>query len=170
MSYSSKGATASAGRYGSLLMLALSSLVAGAATGLVGAAFRLSLVWADRLRDILVTWGHDKGIPGFLLVTGACSTATGTAAWLVRRFSPHASGSGIPHVEAVVKEELLPAPFALIPVKFLGGVLSIGSGLALGREGPSVHMGASLAHLVGKVFRRGWPDCRVLLARVEAPG
>src|SRR5262245_14324402 len=159
-----KNATAPAERYGSLLMLALSSLVAGVATGLVGAAFRLSLVWADRLRDILVTWGHDRGIPGFLLVISSCATATGAAAWLVRRFSPHASGSGIPHVEAVVKEELLPVPFALIPVKFLGGVLSIGAGLALGREGPSVHMAASLAHLVGKVFRRGWPDCRVLLA------
>src|SRR5215813_10358097 len=159
-----KNATAPAERYGSLLMLALSSLVAGVATGLLGAAFRLSLVWADRLRDILVTWGHDRGIPGFLLVISSCATATGAAAWLVRRFSPHASGSGIPHVEAVVKEELLPVPFALIPVKFLGGVLSIGSGLALGREGPSVHMAASLAHLVGKVFRRGWPDCRVLLA------
>src|SRR5262245_20617463 len=131
----SNNSTAHAERYGVLLILSLSSLVSGVATGLVGAAFRLSLVWADRLRDILVTWGHDRGIPGFLLVVGACATATGTAAWLVRRFSPHASGSGIPHVEAVVKEELLPVPFTLIPVKFLGGVLSIGSGLALGREG-----------------------------------
>jgi len=157
-------------RDGSLLMLALSALVAGAAAGLVGAVFRLSLVWADRLRDTLVKWGHDRTIPGFLLVTGICATATGIAAWLVRRFSPHASGSGIPHVEAVVKEELRPAPFQLVPVKFLGGVLSIGSGLALGREGPSIQMGASLAHLVGKVFRRGRPDCRVLLAAGAGAG
>src|SRR5262249_11848519 len=102
--------------------------------------------------------------------TATCATATGMAAWLVRRFSPHASGSGIPHVEAVLKEELLPAPFRLIPVKFLGGLLSIGSGLALGREGPTVQMGASLAHLVGKMFRRGWPDCRVLLAAGAGAG
>src|SRR5205823_8216244 len=41
-------------------------------------------------------------------------------------------------------------------------------GLALGREGPSVQMGASGAHLIGLIFRRKWPDCRVLLAGAGA--
>jgi CIC family chloride channel protein len=155
---------------GSLLVLGALSLLVGAAAGLVGALFRLSLAWADRLRDALVGWAHDWGVPGFVLVTATGAAATGLAAWLVRRFSPHASGSGIPHVEAVLKEELLPAPSRLIPVKFLGGALSIGAGLALGREGPSVQIGASLGHLVGTVFRRSWPDCRVLLAAGAGAG
>ena len=60
--------------------------------------------------------------------------------------------------------ELPQAPFRLIPVKFVAGLIAIGAGLALGREGPSIQMGASLAHLVGKVFHRTWPDCRVLVA------
>ncbi|MGB6999388.1 MAG: hypothetical protein WBD96_17690 [Pseudolabrys sp.] len=34
--------------------------------------------------------------------------------------------------------------------------------MALGREGPTVQMAATIGHLVGKEFRRGWPDCRVL--------
>src|SRR5215831_804006 len=170
MDYETEHAAQSAERYGSLLLLALSTLVAGAAAGLVGTVFRISLVWADRLRNTLVKWSHDGSVPGFLLVSVTCATATGLAAWLVRRFSPHASGSGIPHVEAVLKEELLPVAFRLIWVKFLGGLLSIGSGLALGREGPSVQMVASLGHLVGKVFRRGWPDCRVLLAAGAGAG
>src|SRR5262249_31504504 len=107
---------------------------------------------------------------GLLLVVAACAGATAVAAWLVRRFSPHASGSGIPHVEAVLREELPYAPSRLIGVKFLGGVLAMGAGLALGREGPSVQMGAGLAHLVGKTFRRNWPDCRVLLAAGAGAG
>ena len=155
---------------GSLLVLGALSLLAGAASGLVGAVFRLSLEWADRLRDALITWAHDRGVPGFMLVVAACAVATGFAAWLVRRFSPHASGSGIPHVEAVLKGELLPAPSRLVVVKFLGGVLSIGSGLALGREGPTVQMGASLGHLIGTVFRRGWQDSRALLAAGAGAG
>jgi CIC family chloride channel protein len=55
-------------------------------------------------------------------------------------------------------------------VKFVGGVLAIGAGLALGREGPSVQIGASLAHFVGRAFRRNSPDCRVLLAAGAGAG
>jgi CIC family chloride channel protein len=105
-----------------------------------------------------------------LVVLALCAGATALAAWLVRRFSPHASGSGIPHVEAVLRGELPPAAFRLIPVKFVGGVLAIGAGLALGREGPTVQMGASLAHVVGRIFRRSWPDCRVLAAAGAGAG
>jgi CIC family chloride channel protein len=154
---------------GSLLALALLALVAGALAGLVGALFRLSLVQADRLRGVLIEWAHGWEAVGFLLVLAACAGATALAAWLVR-FSPHTSGSGIPHVEAVLGGRLPPAPFLLIPVKFLGGVLAIGAGLALGREGPTVQMGASLAHLVGRIFRRTWPDCRVLIAAGAGAG
>jgi CIC family chloride channel protein len=156
--------------HGSLLVLAILSLVVGAATGVVGAVFRLSLEQADRGRDALISWAHGWNIAGFVLVTAAGAAATAVAAWLVRRHSPYASGSGIPHVEAVLREELPQVPFRLIPVKFVGGLLAIGSGLALGREGPSVQMGASLAHLVGKVFRRNWPDCRALLAAGAGAG
>ena len=155
---------------GSLLTLALLALVAGALAGLVGAIFRFCLEQSDRLRDVLLARAHGYEAVGFLLVLAACAAATALAAWLVRRYSPHASGSGIPHVEAVLRGELPQAPFRLIPVKFFGGLLAIGSGLALGREGPSVQMGASLAHLVGAVFGRSWPDCRVLVAAGAGAG
>jgi chloride channel protein, CIC family len=155
---------------GGLFALALLALLAGAFAGLVGAIFRLCLEQADRLRDVLIAWAHGWEAVGFSLVIAGCAAATALAAWLVRRYSPHASGSGIPHVEAVLRGELPQAPFRLIPVKFIGGLLAIGSGLALGREGPSVQMGASLAHLVGAVFRRSWPDCRVLVAAGAGAG
>lgn len=155
---------------GGLFSLALLSLLAGAAAGLVGAVFRLSLDHADRWRGALIGWAHAQNFVGLLLVIAICAAATGIAAWLVRRYSPQASGSGIPHVEAVLSGELPQAPYRLIPVKFVGGVLAIGSGLALGREGPSVQMGASTAHLIGKVFRRHEDDCKVLLAAGAGAG
>jgi CIC family chloride channel protein len=156
-----------------LLPLALLSLVAGAITGLTGALFRLALNQANNFRDAVVDWSHTSTlarIAGFALLIMLCGTATALAAWLVRRFAPRASGSGIPHVEAVLSGELPPVPFWLIPVKFGGGVLAIGAGLALGREGPSIQIGASLAHLSGRIFRRNWADCRVLMAAGAGAG
>ena len=155
---------------GSLWVLALLSPVVGAASGFIGAIFRLALARADRLRDAIITWAHGEKLAGFLLVTALCAIATGVAARLTRRYSPYSSGSGITHVEAVLNGDLPQAPFRLIPLKFIGGLLAIGSGLALGPEGPSVQMGASISHLLGKIFRRNWPDCRVLLAAGAGAG
>jgi chloride channel protein, CIC family len=155
---------------GSLLALALLAPLVGAASGLIGAVFRLTLMQADHWREVMIVWAHASPVLGFMLVTVTCAAAVAIAAWLVRQFSPHASGSGIPHVEAVLRGELPHAPYRLVGVKFVGGVLAIGAGLALGREGPSVQMGANIAHFVGKVFRRNWPDCRVLLAAGAGAG
>jgi chloride channel protein, CIC family len=160
----------SADRRWNLAVLACLSLVVGAASGLLAAFFRLALEQADRFRDAVLSWAQGKDLVGVLFIIGLAAAATGLAAWLVRRHSPYASGSGIPHVEAVVNGELPPAPFRLIPVKFFGGLLAIGTGLALGREGPSVQMGAGIAHLLGVVFRRDWPDCRALLAAGAGAG
>jgi CIC family chloride channel protein len=155
---------------GSWFVLAITSLLVGAVVGFVGAVFRLSLEQADRLRDASVAWAQGEGVLGFLLVAAGCGAAAAIAAYLVRKVCPQASGSGIPHVEAVLRKELPPAPFMLIPVKFAGGVLAIGAGLALGREGPSVQLGASLAHFIGRALRRNGPDCRVLLAAGAGAG
>jgi len=155
----------------SLVVLACLALVAGMAVGLVGACFRLALDQGERARETLISWAHGElGGAGLLLVAATCAGAVSVAAWMVRRYAPHASGSGIPHVEAVLTGEIPQAPFRLVPVKFVGGLLASSPGLALGREGPSVQMGASIAHFIGQVFRRGWPDCRELLAAGAGAG
>ncbi len=116
-----------------LASLALLSLLAGAASGLVCAGFRLALDAADHYRNALITWAHGYSLLGLTIVVALAAAATALAAWLVRRFSPEASGSGIPHVEAVLHEKSPPSDFLLLPIKFLGGLLAIGAGLALGR-------------------------------------
>lgn len=153
-----------------VVALAILSLIVGAVTGLVAATFRIALENGGRWRNALIDRMHGSPIAGFLLVVAVTTLAVYGASWLVRRFCPHASGSGIPHVEAVVNGELPPANFWLVPVKFVGGWLAIGAGLALGREGPTVQMGASIAHLVGKLTRRPWEDVRVLMAAGAGAG
>jgi CIC family chloride channel protein len=155
---------------GNLLVLALLALIVGAASGLVGASFRLALTAADQFRDAAITWAYGEKTAGFLCIVAACSVAVAVPAWLVRRFSPYAAGSGIPQVEAVLSDKLAPPPPRLLFVKFFGGLFAIGSGLALGREGPSVQMGAAIAHFVGNMSSRNWPDCKVLIAAGAGAG
>src|SRR5262245_2230272 len=83
-----------------LVALAALSLVAGTATGLLAAVFRLALVRADRLRGAAVAWLQPYGGLGLMGTVALCALTAGVAAWLVRRYSPHATGSGIPHVES----------------------------------------------------------------------
>ena len=155
---------------GGLVVLALLAPIVGALSGLVGALFRLALERGDHLRNAVIIWGHGPNVSRRFIIVAACAGGAALAAWMVRRFSPAASGSGIPQVEAVLGGKRLEAPNRVIPVKFFGGLLAIGSGLALGREGPSVQMGASIAAFVGKIFKRNWPDCRVLIAAGAGAG
>jgi CIC family chloride channel protein len=155
---------------GSLVMLAALALVAGAGSGLIVALFRLALTQIEEWRGAMIAGAHHHPIIGFVSVALGCAAAVALAAWLVRRFSPYASGSGIPQVEGALTGDLPPAPPRLLPVKFIGGLLTIGAGMALGREGPSVQMGAVVASLVGKAGGRAWPDLRTLVAAGAGAG
>lgn len=155
---------------GSLLGLACLTLLTGALTGVVATAFRVLLEHAAQLRLALILQAHGLAVLGFVLVVATTASLALAAAWLVRRFSPHATGSGIPHVEAVLHGKISPAWHALSIVKFIGGVMAIGSGLVLGREGPSVQMGAAISFGIGRFFGCKWLDCRVLLAAGAGAG
>ncbi|QEW24032.1 H(+)/Cl(-) exchange transporter ClcA (plasmid) [Paracoccaceae bacterium] len=146
------------------ITLALLAGVVGLASGVVCALFHAALTLVVRVHDQVTAQAQASPWPMLLLLVGGSALATGIAASLVRRLAPAASGSGIPHVEAVLEGEMRPAKARLIPIKFVGGCLAIGSGLALGREGPSVQMGAAIGNLVGHLSRRDLADRRALLA------
>jgi chloride channel protein, CIC family len=130
------------------------SLLVGLFAGLLAVAFRGALAEADRLRDWLLVYvhAHPFWIWPLPLVLGALGG--GTAVYVVRRFAPETAGSGIPHVKAVLYGMRQMAWPRVLAVKFLGGVTGIGVGLALGREGPTIQMGAAAGQMVG-----GWFSC-----------
>jgi CIC family chloride channel protein len=157
-------------RRGGMLALAMLSLFVGVISGLVCATFRLLLQQAGTLRGNLIAWAHGEGAVGLLLVVAGVAAATAVAAALVRRISPDAGGSGIPEVEAAISGGEPGKPVRNALVKFVGGILAIGSGLALGREGPSVQMGHSIADIVARLFARDEIDSRVLFAAGAGAG
>ena len=72
---------------------------------------------------------------------------------LVFKFAPETRGSGIPYVKLCLANYGKLTRIRSIFVKFFAGLSAIGSGLSLGREGPSVQLGAGAGALVGKLFK-----------------
>jgi chloride channel protein, CIC family len=147
--------------------ICVTAIIAGVLIGFVGGAFRWCLQRADDLRVDLVDWAHTLPGPGWLVPMAAAATGASLAALIVR-WEPLAAGSGIQHVEAVFLGQAKPPLIRLLPAKFVGGVLSIGSGLVLGREGPTVHMGAAIGAEAAR--RARLPDSEVRMMQTALGG
>ncbi|MET0153697.1 MAG: H(+)/Cl(-) exchange transporter ClcA [Candidatus Binatia bacterium] len=146
------------------------ALLVGLLAGLVAVAFRGSLEWLDRLRDRAVEAAHLHPLwylPPLLALT---AFGAGAAVFLVQRYAPEASGSGIPHVKAVLHNVRAMRWGRILVVKFLGGVCGIGAGLVLGREGPTVQMGAAVGAMVGGWFASTPRERRALIAAGSGAG
>lgn len=153
-----------------LPLVAIAAIVAGVLTGVAGGTFRLLLSAADRWREQLAGWAHSVGWAGVLVPIVVSAVAAAVAGWITDRV-PLAGGSGIQHVEAVERGEADPTPPMVLPARFVGALLAIGAGgLVLGREGPTVHMGAAIGQAVGVRFRLAREDLRALHAQLAGAG
>ena len=150
--------------------MTIASMIAGAMIGVVGGSFRWFLAQAEQLRDRMIVWSHGNSYAGWIVPVIVVMVAVAIARFLVLKFAPEASGSGIHRVEAIMAGEIEPANDLVLPVKYVGGLLSLGSGMALGREGPTVQMGASIAHIIAPWFVRRKDDERVVLAAGAGAG
>ena len=153
-----------------LLALAVSGLATGALAGLVGSAFHFALAAAERWRGAVLDWAHRYPDVGWLAPVLLAAGAAFIARWLVRRYAPEASGSGVQRVEALLRGDAGRLNPAVVPVKFAGGVLALGAGLALGREGPTVQMAAALGEAWARIFKLRPGDHRALLAAGAGAG
>ena len=131
-----------------VVRIAGAGVLSGLLIGIVGGGFQLLLHAADWLRGTLIARAHAWPHVGWLVPVGLGLAGAALARLLVVRFSPEAEGSGVQRVEAFYSGDIKPATLSVLPVKFFGGILAMGCGLALGREGPTVQMGSTLAALV----------------------
>ena len=150
--------------------LLLWALAVGGLAGLVGGAFHATLEALGDLRTRFDAGAFGGAEPSVWLAAAVSAALAASAVWLVRRFAPEAGGSGIQEVEGAL-DGLRPVRWRrLLPVKFVAGALAIGSGLALGREGPTVQMGAALGRMLSDRFGLGEERAHVLLAAGAGAG
>ena len=70
------------------------------------------------------------------------------------KYESYISGSGIPQVEAEMIDQIDEKWYKVILAKMIAGTLSIVGGLSLGREGPSLQLGAMIGKGLASVFKR----------------
>lgn len=128
--------------------LILEGIAVGLFTGLLVALFRLVLEKAEELRGTLVDMAHQSFLLVFMALFILVFIVMAVA--FCYRKEPLCSGSGIPQVKGELKGQIEADWLQVIIAKFLGASLAIGGGLSLGREGPSIQLGA----MVGKGFSR----------------
>ena len=136
----------------------------GLGAGLVAALFRATLNGADAVRNQLLIWSHHFPVFGWIFPILFSMAGAIASLMLVQRYAPEASGSGIPHLEAVMHRLRTLNWKRVRPVKFIAGALAIGGGLALGREGPTVQMGASIGDTVSRWTKLSPGEKRTLIA------
>ncbi|OPZ87675.1 MAG: H(+)/Cl(-) exchange transporter ClcA [bacterium ADurb.Bin429] len=143
------------------LQFARAALV-GLGAGAVAVLFQYALAYTEAGRARMLEWLHVHApLWGWLALPILGAIAAGFAGWMTGRFAPEAGGSGIPHIKGVLMHLRTLRWRALLPVKFIGGLLAIGAGLSLGREGPTVQMGAAVGKAIGgwlRLPRRSQPQ------------
>ena len=129
------------------------SAVIGAVVGFIGVLFQLGVAFISTWRMTSVEQ-HFSAKWQIILATfifSACLTML--AYYLVKRFAPEAGGSGIPDIEGALQDLRPVRWWRVLPVKFFAGLGTLSSGMVLGREGPTVQIGANTAEMFSDIFR-----------------
>lgn len=144
------------------LKLIFYSIIIGFLTGIVVVLYRISLDKIIIIRNEIM--GVNIPLLLFLFFLSAI-----VIQFLLNKF-PLISGSGIPQVEGVINKQISFNWFYEIINKFIAGVLAIFMGLSLGREGPSIHLGALMADGVNNVFDRPEVERKYLISSGASAG
>lgn len=92
------------------------------------------------------------------------------AGWITERFCPEAGGSGIPQAKATLMGLQQMRPLRTFVVKIIAGCTAIFAGFSLGREGPTIHLGSSIAAGVSNTFKIPHRSRRTLIAAGAGAG
>jgi chloride channel protein, CIC family len=171
----SAGAGNAAKHFG-LIALSVLALVVGTVTGFGAVAFRdlIGLIHnAAFLGRITVIYDANIFTPGspwgpFVILVPVAGALGVT--FLVTTFAPEARGHGVPEVmDAIYYHAGVIRPVVAI-VKSLASALAIGTGSAVGREGPIIQIGAAIGSSIGQITKMSAGQRIILVAAGAGAG
>ena len=146
----------------------MKSILVGLLAGAVVNTYRFVLTEAEEWSFLAYGYlrGHLNLFPLAILFLAGAGYLTG---YLVSRY-PMISGSGIPQVSGIIRGHFRHHWFSTLLAKFVGGALALFCGLSLGREGPSIQLGACVAQGVGNRFSSIRTERKILIASGASAG
>ena len=154
-----------------LLVVCGLALVVGVITGLGAVVFRALIGFVHNLLFLghrsrssttpACSRRHRRGAPWVILVPVIGGIGV---TFIVSTFAPEAKGHGVPEVmDAIYYKRGVIRPVVAV-AKSLASALSIGSGAAVGREGPIIQIGSALGSTLGQVIRMSMGQRIILVA------
>ncbi|HEV7559016.1 MAG TPA: chloride channel protein, partial [Kofleriaceae bacterium] len=143
------------------------TILIGGVCGLVAVAFHEGISWvADLSLERAFAVPGDAWIPWVIVCVTGGALATGIALYYI----PGARGSGIPQVKVAYAISVTKLRFRDAVGKFVLGVVQIGTGSSLGREGPTVQICSGVAKGMGKLVGVSAKNLKLLLPVGAAAG
>lgn len=156
------------------LRLFIEGIFVGIFGGLCISLFRFLLGEAEALRIyaynafLIPAVAKENFIP--LCLWAAALVVTGFFLYRMCLYAPMAGGSGIPQVKGVILGLYKMKWFRILWVKIIAGALGIGAGLSLGREGPSIQIGAVAGQGLSRLLGRTRMEERYLITSGASAG
>ena len=136
-------------RRNNVILIFLCFLV-GIFSGIIVGTYTLILKKMSIFREFFTT-----NLEFYKIATGiAIFIIMGLAIQFMLTKYPLISGSGIPQVSGLLTKKVKFRWFGELITKFVGGILAIGAGMSMGREGPSVHLGSLVGSGVKELTKR----------------
>jgi len=146
------------------------AFLVGLAVGVFGAVFRIIINYIDNFRLGLFSNASTSDFTSWLWPILFAIVGVSVSLFLVKRYAPESSGSGVQEIEGAL-DGIRPVRWKrVIPVKFIASLFSLGSGLLLGREGPTIQIGGNIGKMIKDIFKQSDEENNPLVSAGAAAG
>ncbi|MFI3207137.1 MAG: ClC family H(+)/Cl(-) exchange transporter [Clostridia bacterium] len=154
-------------KHNNIKIILISSII-GIVAGIVTVLYRFSLTRAEDLSFFIYDFVANNKI--FIPILFICLAIIGYLIGVLVKKFPLISGSGIPQVKGEILGYIKGTWLGTLVMKFIAGTISIIAGLSLGREGPSIQLGACVAQGISSKLAKNQSDKKIYTASGASAG
>lgn len=148
--------------------ITIKGILTGFVAGLLAVLYRLGIEYGSE--TAVKIYAFLKVHPLLILPWIMVAILIGLIISRLIKYEPMASGSGIPQVEGMLLKGMKMKWYPILFVRFVAGTISSFFGVSLGREGPSIQIGASGSQAIAKKISKNKLEENYLITGGAAAG